>query len=72
MTQNQNNLEVVKHKAVSMKLAFIFFTSKISEHFLFIPMKTEKGYLKQGGTLTEQIPQTISSSFTCYCPALFG
>lgn len=29
MTQTQNNLEVLKHKAVGMKLAFIFFfTSK--------------------------------------------
>lgn len=66
MTQTQNNVEAVKHKAVSMKLAFIFYL-KISEHFSFIPTKTEKGCLKQGGTLREHIPQTTSSSFSCDC-----
>lgn len=67
---NQNHFEVLKHKAVSMKLAFIFYL-KINAHLSFIQMKTEKGYLKQEGTLTEWISQTSSSSF-CYCPALFG
>lgn len=42
MTQNQNNLEVLKHKAVSMKLAFILFYLKINAHLLFIQVKTEK------------------------------
>lgn len=49
---NQNHFEVLKHKAVSMKLAFIFYL-KINAHLSFIQMKTEKGYLKQEGTLTE-------------------
>lgn len=72
MTQNQNNLEVLKHKAVSMKLAFILFYLKINAHLLFIQVKTEKEFLKQGGTLTEQVSKTCSSFFSCSCSALFG
>lgn len=64
MTQKQNHLEILKHKAVSMKLAFIFFYLKINAHLLFIQVKTEKEYLKQGGTFTEQVSQTCSSSFS--------
>lgn len=71
MTQNQNDLEVLKHKAVSMKLAFIFYL-KINAHLSFIQRKTEKEFLKQEGILTEQLSQISSSSFSCYCPALFA
>lgn len=55
-----------------MKLAFISFYLKINAHLLFIQVKTEKEYLKQGGTLTEQVSQTCSSSFSCSCPVLFS
>lgn len=56
-------MQVLKHKAVSTKLAFIFYL-KINAHLSFIQMKTEKGYRNQVGTLTEQTSQTSSSSLT--------
>lgn len=48
MTQTQNNLEVLKHKVVGMKLAFIFFYLKINAHLSSSQVKTEKEYLEQG------------------------